>query len=422
MLDLAITPSMVRDALQESTTLETGEALLRHFVRKRSCLEADRDKTDFVVTFLYRQMVPANRQVRYPLKVDEPSVFEEEMHHILDAEPVPLPEEHRQLVREFPFIQQEVEDYVRFDQLMDSGVIQCVRDIKQRFGASFYHPRVLVTIAAYNVYFRSRFDQLFSEAAQQIKKFAADVQEQGASILSRVNGDITVQHLTEVEKREREILEGDYGRAQEHFRNISKLKKAVDSRNSSLRSAPVFTHAETGNPAVYRSAMPPPDHDLPTGVTGAIEVAKLKNMEDAICTFVSAADPKCANVVPIEGGNLPLSNAEVEAFRANYGGEKSYRAEYAAAIRQSLAIIARIQVEQREYILKQRSAYLWKPHADSMTFLINTAQRLQEQCGSLLGMAEHRGLSDKVTAMSGTLQKMRLQVQAAAKALQEAGN
>jgi len=418
LLDLAITPSMVRDALKRSTTLATGEALLRHFVRKRSCLEADRDKTDFVVTFLYRLMVPANRQVRCPLRVDEPSVFEEEIGHVLEADPVSLPEEHRQLVREFPFIQQEVEDYGRFDQLMDSGVIQCVRDLKHRFGASFYHPRVLATIAAYNVYFRSRFDQLFSEAAQQIKKFAADVQQQGASILSRVEGDVTVQQLTEVEKREGEIMESDYNRAQEQFRNISKLKKAVDARTAGLR--PVLPPSESGIPAAHRSMAPPPDHDLPAGVTGAIEVAKLKAMEDAIRTFVLAADPKSANIVPLHTGNLPLSSAEVEVFRANYGAEKSFRAEYAGAIRQALAIVARIQVEQREFILKQRSAYLWKPHADAITFLIHSAQRLQEQCGSLLFMAEQRGLSDKVTAMNGALQKLRFQVQAAAKTLQGA--
>jgi len=43
LLDLAITPLMVRDALRESTTQETGEALLRHFVRKSSRSDPDRD-------------------------------------------------------------------------------------------------------------------------------------------------------------------------------------------------------------------------------------------------------------------------------------------------------------------------------------------------------------------------------------------
>jgi hypothetical protein len=160
------------------------------------------------------------------------------------------------------------------------------------------------------------------------------VQQQGGSILSRVDGDVTVLHLTEVEKREGDIMERDYSRAQEQFRNIS----------------------------------------------------------------------------------------EVEAFRANYGSEKSFRADYASAIRQALAILARIQAEQREFILKQRSAYLWKPHADAITFLINNSHRLQAQFGTLLGMAEHRGLIDKATALNATLQKLHLQVQTAAKALQDAGN
>lgn len=217
---------MVRDALRESTTQETAEALLRHFVRKSSRSDPDRDKTDFIVTFLYRSLVPQERQIPAEMNVDEPSEFEEEIYTIIASEEsAALPEEHRQLVREFPFIRQEVDDYGHFDQLMDSGVIQRAREIKQRFGDSFYHPRVLATIAAYNVYFGSRFDQLFKQTAQQIKKFASSVQQQGGSIMSRVDGDVTVQNLAAVEEQQTEIMQAEYGRAQEQFRNISRLKR-----------------------------------------------------------------------------------------------------------------------------------------------------------------------------------------------------
>jgi hypothetical protein len=47
---------------------------------------------------------------------------------------------------------------------------------------------------------------------------------------------------------------------------------------------------------------------------------------------------------------------------------------------------------------------------------------VQEQCGGLLVVAEQRGLADKATAITGSLQKMRQQVQLAAKALQGDGN
>ncbi len=425
LLDLAITPPMVRDALKESTTRETAEALLRHFVTKASTSDADRDKTDFVITFLYRSLVPVDKQVPAEMKVEEPSEFEEEIYEITGIDvPAPLPEEHRQLVREFPFVREEVDDYSHFDQLMDSGVIQRVREIKQRFGASFYHPRVLATIAAYNVFFGSRFDELFKQTAQQIKKFAANVQQQGGSIMSRVDGDVTVQHLAEVEQQESEIMQTEYGRAQEQFRKISKLKKAVDSRTAAHPRAAAAASAYAPSPAqtARRAHAPGVGEAVPAGVNPGIEQGKLRTMEDSIRNFILAADPKAANVVPLRNGNIALSNAEVEAFRSDYGSEKSFRADYVNALRQTIAIQARIQLELHEYTSKQSSAYLWKPHADALAFLINSAQKLQENCGAVMSVAEQRGLTEKSTAITGALQKMRQQVQLAAKALQGNGS
>ncbi|MGZ4827847.1 MAG: hypothetical protein ACXVY9_10815 [Terriglobales bacterium] len=422
LLDLAITPTMIRDALKESTTRETAEALLRHFVRKSSPSDTDRDKTDFVITFLYRAVVPPARQIAKEMNVDEPSEFEEEIYKILDSDETrSLPEEHRQLVREFPFVQQEVEDYNHFDQLMDSGVIQRARELKQRFGVSFYHPRVLATIAAYNVYFGSRFDHLFKQAAAQIKRFASNVQEQGGSIMSRVDGDVTVLNLTEVEQHEGEILHSDYRGAQEQLRKISVLKKAVDSRTGARPHAPAAAVAAHAAASLSGSGQLPHVPEAGDPVTGgvAIELGKLRVIEDSIRNFILAADPNAANVVPLHNGNLSLTNAEVEAYRANYGAEKSFRSDYTAAVRQAIAIYARIQVELQEYNSKLGSAYLWKPHADSLAFLINSAQRLQEQCGAVLSVAEQRGLADKVNAITGALQKMRQQLHLAAKALQE---
>jgi len=427
LLDLAITPPMVRDALKESTTQETAEALLRHFVRKSSRSDPDRDKTDFIITFLYRSLVPHEKQIPMEMKVEEPSEFEEKIYTIIASEEsAALPEEHRQLVREFPFIRQEVDDYGHFDQLMDSGVIQRVREIKQRFGDSFYHPRVLSTIAAYNVYFGSRFDQLFKQTAQEIKKFASNVQQQGGSIMSRVDGDVTVQHLTAVEEQQTKIMQTEYGRAQEQFRNISRLKKAVDSRTGAhphAAAAAAAAHAPLPGVLSGRTAHAPGvGEPVPAGVNPAIEQGKLRSMEDSIRNFILAADPKSAHVVPLRNGNTLLNNAEVDAFRTDFGGEKSFRADYAGALRRTVAIQARIQSELQEFNSKQRSAYLWKPHADALAFLIGAAQKLQEQCGGLLVVAEQRGLADKATAITNSLQKMRQQVQLAAQALQGDGN
>ena len=422
LLDLAITPPMVRDGLKESTSRETAEALLRYFVRKASPKDADRDKADFVTTFLYRQIVPPEQQLKSEMSVDAPSEFEEEVYTILgDHEVQQLPEEHRQLVREFPFIRQEVEDFRHFDQLMDSGVMQRVREIKQRFAASFYNPRVLATIAEYNVFFGVRFDELFRDTARQLKEFASQVQQQGGSIMSRVDGDVTVKHLTDVE--ENKIMETEYGRAQEQFRKISKFKKAVDTRSAG-RPAPAAAPVPPRPAATSRPAKAPhvPTEHLPMrGMDVTLEESKLRSMQDSVRNFVLAADPKSANVVPLKNGNLVLTAAEVEIFRAEYLGEKSFRGDFASAVCLVVAIQACMSMELREFTAKRNSAYLWKPHADSLTFLVSRAQRAQEQCGAVIDTAQKRGLGEKVNAMNASLQKMRVQVQLVAQALEKVG-
>jgi len=423
LLDLAIAPVMVRDGLRELTTKQSAEGLLRYFFRKHSPEDTDRDKADFVITYLFRFLEMPLRSAE-EWSIEEPSQFEEEIYGILALEEVlPLPDEHRQLVREFPFIRQEVEDIRHFDSLMDSGIMQRVRDIKQRFGYSFYHPRVLATIAEYNVFIGNRFDELFREAARSIKQFAVSVQEAGGSIMARVDGDVTVKQLQEVE--EQEILEQEYGRAQEHLRKVSKFKKAVDTRRtyappqavaapSSMRGfaqpvapsrrGPVFAGGSAG--------------DVHKSLDRNAEETKLKTTMESIRNFILAADSRSANIYPMRHGNITLSPAEIDAFRADYRGEKSFRGDYAMGLARGVAIYARMLNELEEFKTRLTSSYLWKPHADALAYLLHLANRSQEECASIIHVAEARGLKDKVEAMQLTLQRLKDHSTTVAKALE----
>ena len=428
LLDMAIAPVMVRDGLKDSVRKETAEALLRYCYQKQSVLDSDRDKADFIITSLFRQSGLSLRTTE-EWATEEPSRFEEEIYSIIGIEDAPpLPEQHRQLVREFPFIRQEVEDFRHFDKLMDSGIMQRVRDIKQRFGTSFYHPRVLATIAEYNVFIGDRFDELFRDAARSIKQFATSVQEAGGSIMAKVEGDVTVKQLADV--HEESILEAEYGKAQVHLRNVSKFKKAVDSRTNAKPS----TAATSGTSSVrnHPSSMasqprPAMIHgggsaaDIGKGLDRTVEEGKLRTMLESIRNFVIAADPKAANIFPMRNGNLPLSQPEIEAFKAEFRGEKSFRGDFAQGIAHGVATQARMIVELDEFRQRQHSAYLWKPHADSLAFLLQHANRLQEECGAILHVAEGRGLIDKVNGMTGTLQKLRAHCVNVAKALEGVG-
>src|SRR5438094_6551870 len=135
LLDMAITPAMLRRAFNEQTDPEIAEAMLRYFVRKKEHTESDRDKTDIVCTFLYRHpRVPGQWEQRgYGLDGSLPlSPFEIAMIEILaDAELPPLPEAHLQLLRRFDALEEQVLRFRDLNALLESGLIQTVRQLKQ---------------------------------------------------------------------------------------------------------------------------------------------------------------------------------------------------------------------------------------------------------------------------------------------------
>jgi hypothetical protein len=152
-------------------------------------------------------------------------------------------------------------------------------------------------------------------------------------------------------------------------------------------------------------------------VGNAIEDAKTRSAMEAIRNFVRAAQSNW-DVVPIRDGSLVLSPAEVEAFRSEMTGEKSFRGDYANLLMQSVTIFSRMTTELKDYLAKQDSAYLWKPHADALTYLIAAAGRVFAVSTNLLAVAEQRGLADKAKALSASLDKLRTQTSLVAKSLQ----
>lgn len=413
LLDMSITPPMVRDALREATTMETAEALLRYLIRKQSLRENDRDKTDFVATSLCRKLAGA------PGTGDVARRFEKALEQVLAGLQIPdPPSEHRRLINEFEFLQQEVEEFRHFDELMDSGVMQRVRDVKTSLQQSFYHPYALSTIAAYNLFFGERFDTLFREATQQIKAFAAKVQEQGASSLSRVTDEVTVKHLEDLQ--EHQALKLEYGQAKEEFRKVSRYKKAVDSRSPTkfAGGAQPLTSPSTVR-AAAQAAESAAETFIATKVSTRIEEAKVASMAETICNFVKGTDSKGSLAVPLPHGSVLLSATEVDACRADYRHEKSFRADFANAIINMMAVYARMAAELKDYREKKSSSqYLWKPHADSLAFLLTAANKALQDSASILQMARDRGLNDKAAALQGSLEKLRNQVEQVATALQ----
>ena len=72
----------------------------------------------------------------------------------------------------------------------------------------------------------------------------------------------------------------------------------------------------------------------------------------------------------MRNGNVVLSPTELEAFKTDYGNERSFRADYANATCMVLALLTRMAQESEDYKAKRDSAHLWKPHADALSVFV----------------------------------------------------
>jgi hypothetical protein len=439
VLDMAITPAMLRQALTPDTDSEVAEALLRYFVRRREPSEVNRDKTDLISTFLYRhpRVQGQWQQQGYGLDGALPlSPFEIALIEILADTDVPqLPEEHVQLLRNFDPLRAEVARYRDFNVLMDSGIVSRVRELKRWLDSSFYHPGVLATVAAYNAAFGARFDELFTKALGEIKQFAQALEEMGGSILSTVDGvEVTVEHVAAIEHQE--MLRADYGYALEKFRRVSKLKKELDRRPPIRKSllAPAVGHglppsAKTGaataaKPAPAAKAAAPAQTFQPPVITAqqiSAEEGKLRRVEESIRVFVRVADPKYRQIVPMRFFNLTLTVFEADAYSAAFLEEKSLRADIARALIRLVSSVARINTELEELKRSQSMSSLWKLHADALVVLLEIAAATAEEAEGVAKLADSSESGASAKAIRETVQKLRSRCELTVKALAHPG-
>lgn len=418
LLDMAITPAMLRRAFTADTDPEIAEAMLRYFTRKKDPSDVNREKTDLIATFLYRRPRVSGQWERrgYGLDGSLPlAPFEIALIEILADTDVPcLPEEHVQLLRRFDPLQKQVEQFRDLHSLLDSGTLPMVRQLKQSLDTSFYHPGVLATIAPYNVAFGHKFDQLFLSATAEIKRFAEALHQQGGSILGNVDGvDVTVEDVSGL--KEPELLNLDYGQALDKFWRVSQLKKVLE-RRPPMRRMPQLVRP----PVVTQSARPEqkePGSRRPAVDVAAMraaltpqqlsaEEAKLLQIEESIRVFVRVADPKFRQIVPMRFFNLALTPEEADAYCADYLAEKSLRASVARALLRLVAATARVRTEVEEIKRAENSPSLWKLHADSLIALLEASRTACENASRTLVLANQDGAKEQIASLQKSIQKL----------------
>ena len=425
LLDMAITPAMLRLGVQSDLDPEVAEALLRYFARHRDDSGANRDKTDLVATFLFRHPRVAGQweQRGYGLDGSIPlSPFEIALLEILSESDVPvLSEADVQLLREFGPLLDQANRFQDFSALMDSGIIQRVRQLKGSLGESIYHPGVLATLAPYNAAFGDRFHSLFAAATQEIKDFAQRLEELGGSILSTVDGvEVTVEHVHALNQDA--LLKVDYAAALEKFRRVSRLKKELERRPPIRRAHANSTpaaHAVGAGAAAAAPAFAP--KYVPAAITPqalSVEEAKLRRVEESIRVFVRVADPKFRQIVPMRYFNLMLSPAEVEAYTADYLEQAGPRADAARMLLRIVSVTARISTEMEELKRSRNSHSVWRLHADSLVILVDLAKRLAEAVDRLaLVIGQQADTQTNSEPLHSSLERLRERTVEAAKVI-----
>ncbi len=432
LLDMAITPAMLRLAVQPELDPEVAEGLLRYFARHRDDSGANRDKTDLVATFLFRHPRVAGQWERrgYGLDGSIPlSPFEIALLEILSESDVPvLSDGDVQLLREFSALLDQANRFQDFAALMDSGIIERVRQLKAQLGESIYHPGVLATLAPYNAAFGDRFHTLFAAAADEIKDFAQRLGELGGSILSTVDGvEVTVEHVAALNQEA--LLMVDYSTALEKFRRVARLKKELERRPPIPRAragSAAFGQAVGAGGAAAAPALAPAavQKYVPAAITAqalAGEEAKLRRVEESIRVFVRVADPKFRQIVPMRYFNLMLSSAEVEAYTADYLEQTGTRADGARLLLRVVAVTARMTTEIEEFKRSRNSRSVWKLHADALVVLIDLARRLREGVERFaLAVGDEAEGPANGGDLHGSLEKLRVRTAEAAKLIDEA--
>ena len=432
LLDMAITPAMLRLGVQSDLDPEVAEASLRYFARHRDDSAANRDKTDLVATFLFRHPRVAGQweQRGYGLDGSIPlSPFEIALLEILSESDVPvLSETDVQLLREFSPLLDQANRFQDFSALMDSGIIQRVRELKAALGESIYHPGVLATLAPYNSAFGDRFHMLFANAAEEIKDYAHRLEELGGSILSTVDGvEVTVEHVAALNQEN--LLKVDYGAALDKFLRVSRLKKELE-RRPPIRSAQpdptlpghaVQASGAAAAPAIAFKYVPAPI----TPQALSVEEAKLRRVEESIRIFVRVADPKFRQIVPMRYFNLMLSPAEIEAYTADYLEQAGPRADAARMLLRVVAATARMTTELEELKRSRNSRSVWKLHADSLVVLVDLAQRLADAVDRLALVIGQQPIGRDLETQANSeirssLEKLRERTSEAAQLLAEA--
>ncbi len=372
LLDLCVTPQLFRTGIQkQSPDEETLTAVIRYLASKKPSSEADGDRLDWLLTYIFKRRAASGAAVGF-------GVMRESILRWLEGIPHgPLSQAAQSLLSEVAAAVEDVTDVRSFEQLTESGLIHRGRELKQNLKQEFFHPDVLPAIVNYNLALGRRFDQLFAQAAAQAREFAAA------------------------------IAEKDYRSTGEDFRKLSAAVKEEKRKPSVQARAPVVAASPPAPPPEPALPEDPVERMKALGIDPSRQAMRLKDTTGDIAGFVRSAGRAVKNI-PLPHSTLTVTEWESAAFSADYpAGDHSFRAEFSRHVRSAVGYIARMHEELTLYHEKRGSEYLWKPHYDALIYLLYHGRQEVLKLEDFAEDTRARGLFEKAEQVSKTAEKLR---------------
>src|SRR3990172_9516124 len=124
LLDMAVTPHMIRSYFNERGAQDSSlRVLIRFIVSKKSHSQEDRDKVDWLATHLFKLR---EEQKRRPTSWPKTEIIE-----ILGGVDFPMLSRYAEdVLMEMPALLDDVKFFEHFNQITDSRIIQRARDLK----------------------------------------------------------------------------------------------------------------------------------------------------------------------------------------------------------------------------------------------------------------------------------------------------
>lgn len=383
LLNQGVDPHLLRQALQKrGKDPDAVQALIRFLVSKKTHSQADREKLDWLVTYLLEGWEKGDR--------DSGERFDMEIERILEGcDFPPLSSHGEELLLEIPALLDELRFFERFSQITESRVINRGRNLKNQFEEEFFHPTVLAAIVNYNLVLGRKMRGLLQNTIQTAFRFAPAAQSD----------------LPDTE----EALQSDYRAISNVFHELTELDREVERNREQKRKKESEVRDRVMPTAAIREAAAKPqtleEQFIALGIDPGRQAEQLRNRVKEIALRVRSSPGGAP--LPSATGTLILSDWESKAFLSEYStAEKSFRADFARSMTSVIGIIARIEEELPAYFETRGAEHLWKRHCDALLYLLYEGRRQLETLKRLSADSTTRGLQDKSTKLLATAEKL----------------